>query len=426
MKTLQRDQTQSAGHGGRGGGARASRADALIWEARRRQRRRRLAVGLTAVAVLATALVAVAGHHVNGPHRPAAPDRTGSRPAPARPLLPGVNAAVVMWPSEGPESWMSGAYVDGLGTGHVAVRDLPGIYGCDCFPYVIGTGRQVVYVAWGGVAAVPAGLTGKPRWLGPDGAFAPAATPGHIWKYASGHPDHPTVRLVAVTGGRPGPAVTLPRGTQLLAGTKAGLLLDAPAGHGQTDLALWRPGTAPRTLPHSAAYRWAGADARLVAYATGCRIPVTAKKARLVPGQGYFLCRTLRVFNVVTGELTSFPAPVGTAGWAPDYIFVSATAISPADTMIAAYAKLPPLRQGRVRLYVLRLTGSRHRVRAVPSSVQGLLGATMAWTPDSAWLLYQGPGEHLWAYHPATGKVRTSRTRCCQYIGMFAFPTRPG
>ena len=50
----------------------------------------------------------------------------------------------------------------------------------------------------------------------------------------------------------------------------------------------------------------------------------------------------------------------------------------------------------------------------------------MAWTPDGSWLLYQGPGGHLWAYQPASGKVRTSRAPCCQYIGMLTFPTRPG
>lgn len=168
------------------------------------------------------------------------------------------------------------------------------------------------------------------------------------------------------------------------------------------------------------------ADPRLVLYGTGCTWRETARRASLVGHVGYDICGTLRVFNAVTGKLTSFAAPAGTAGWRLDALFGDVTSISPADMMIAAYAKLPPLRQGRVRLYVLRLTGSRHRVRAVPSSAQGLLGATMAWTPDGSWLLYQGPGGHLWAYQPATGKVRSSRTPCCRYIGMFAFPTRHG
>lgn len=422
METLQRGAAHAGSHG----------ADALIREARRRQRRRRLAVGLTVVAVLASVVAAIAGHRASGHHQPMIGARAGSRPTMPRPLLAGVRAAVVMWPSGGPEAWESGAYVDDLGTGHITLRDLPGIYGCDCHPYLIGTGQQVVYVAWGGVAALPAGLTGRPRWLGSSG-FAPSAAPGHIWQSASTGRGPARVRLVAVTGGRPGPAVTLPRGDWLIAGTDGGLLLDALAGHGLpswrpggNDLALWNPGAAPRTLPYSAAYHWGGADARLVVYGTGCRWGLTARRAPLVPDVGYDMCATLRVVNAVSGELTSFPAPAGTAGWVPDYLgFVSAISISPADTMIAAYAKLPPLRQGGVRLYVLRLTGPRHQVQAVPSSAQGLLGATMTWTPDGSWLLYQGTGEHLWAYQPATGKARTSRTPCCQYIAMTAFRTRP-
>jgi hypothetical protein len=432
MQTLQRDPGQAAGY----------EAGALIQEARRRQRRRHLAAALTAVVVLTAAVAAVAGRHASGHHRQAAPARAGRRPAPPRPLLAGVSAQVVMWPSGGPESWMSGAYVDDLGTGHVALRDLPGIYGCDCDPYVISTGARVVYVAWSGIASLPAGLAGKQRWLGPGGSFAPSATPGYIWRYAKGKPWHGRVSVyqIPAAGGRPGAAITLPQGASLIMGTDGGLLLNPPNGR---HLALWNLGASPRTLPHSAGYQWAGADARLVAYGTGCRWRETARRASLVGRAGYDICRTLRVFDVVTGQLMSFSAPAGTAGWRPNYLFDDANPISPAGTMIAAYAKLggvvrdkkpgrggevkklPPQQQGRVRLYVLRLTGPRHRVRAVPYSAQGLLGATMAWTPDGSWLLYQGPGGHLWAYQPGNGKVRTSRTPCCQYIGMLAFPTRP-
>jgi hypothetical protein len=411
MTTLQRDPARPASHD----------AEALIREARRRQRRRHLAAGLAALVVLATAVAAVAGHRVSGQHRPAA--RAGSRAAPPRPLLAGMNAMVVMWPSAGPESWWSGAYVDDLGTGHIALRDLPGIYGCDCSPYLIGTGPRVVYVAWGGTAALPAALTGRPRFLGSSDSFAPSAAPGHIWllQWNTATGNGPVrARQVAVTGGSPGAPITLPHHDTLMAGTSGGLLLSPPDGR---DLALWTPGAAPTPLPHSAGYRWAGADARLVAYDTACHWRKTARRASLN------ICRTLRVFNAVTGKLASFPAPAGTAGWAPDTfsaVAATSTSISPAGTMAAAYANVPPLRQGRARLYVLRLTGPRPQAQAVPSSAQGQQGGTTAWTPTGAWLLYQGPGGHLWAYQATTGKLRTSRTPCCHYIGMIALPTRPG
>jgi hypothetical protein len=63
----------------------------------------------------------------------------------------------------------------------------------------------------------------------------------------------------------------------------------------------------------------------------------------------------------------------------PDYLgFVSAIAISAGDTRIAAYAKLRPVRQGGVRLYVLRRAALGGRVREVPGSQLAGLGATVA------------------------------------------------
>jgi hypothetical protein len=81
--------------------------------------------------------------------------------------------------------------------------------------------------------------------------------------------------------------------------------------------------------------------------------------------------------------------------------------------MIAAYAAMGPRGEGQVRLYVIRLTGARHQARAVPSAV-AVVSAGTAWTAKGSWLLYQGPGGHLWAYQVASGSVRAFRTPCCQ------------
>ena len=54
---------------------------------------------------------------------------------------------------------------------------------------------------------------------------------------------------------------------------------------------------------------------------------------------------------------------------------------------------------------------------AVPSSAAFLLSVT-AWSPDSSWLFYQGPGQHMWAYQVTTGQARSSTTTCCQYAVM--------
>ena len=59
---------------------------------------------------------------------------------------------------------------------------------------------------------------------------------------------------------------------------------------------------------------------------------------------------------------------------------------------------------------------------AVPSSV-AILSASTAWTAKGSWLLYQGPGGHLWAYQATSGAVRASSTR---HYGMVAVPSHPG
>jgi len=131
----------------------------------------------------------------------------------------------------------------------------------------------------------------------------------------------------------------------------------------------------------------------------------------------------LRIFNVVTGRLASFPAPSGTAGWVPDG-FDLVSAISPGNQMIAAYAATRPKPKHQARLYVIRLTGRSHRARAVPSSAAPFYTRT-AWSAKGSWLLYQGASGHPWAYQVTTGKIRTSSTPCCAYTAMVAVPNRP-
>ena len=69
------------------------------------------------------------------------------------------------------------------------------------------------------------------------------------------------------------------------------------------------------------------------------------------------------------------------------------------------------------RVFIIHLTGPETRAVAVPSSAAFLLSVT-AWSPDSSWLFYQGPGEDLWAYQVTSGQARSSTTTCCQYAVM--------
>jgi hypothetical protein len=204
------------------------------------------------------------------------------------------------------------------------------------------------------------------------------------------------------------------RGSQLAAGTRAGLLLDVPRGH-DFSLALWRPGGAPRLPPYSPR-SGSGLDAtsRLVTYGTGCRDHTTVRN------DYYPTCQVLRVFDVVTGRVQSFGTPPGTAGWMPLGIGVT-QAIAPGGRMIAAYAATMPLGRGRDRLFVLRVGGIGGAPRAVPASGAVLYPRT-AWSAGGSWLFYQGPGGHLWAYQASSGRVRASATPCCGYTVMTAFP----
>jgi len=400
-----------------------ARADpaVLIREARRRKRRRYIAAGLAVGIVVAGAVAAiVAGSRAGGAARVAGDSDTRTSAHPARPApglnLPGAATTVVTWPIGYPYfTSTSGppAYVLELGSGRHWLRQIPDIIGCDCRPYLIGVGGRLVYAGSGGTTTVSAVLTGEPRVLGATQFFAPSATPGQVWliRYSHGYerPGPVFARPVSVATGEAGPKVTMPRRTAaVIRGTDGGFLLQLSRANHRLGLAIWRPGSTPRPLPHSPADSSSAgfdASARLIVYGMGCHIRETTRNAGSF---GYDLCPKLGVLDVRTGQLRSFASPPGTAGWVPSGFNIT-SAISPADTMIAAYAELPPWDQGRSRLYVLRLVSPSGQAIPVPSSV-GLLSASTAWTTSGSWLLYRGPGKHLWAYQVTTGKVRSSRS----------------
>ena len=407
--------------------------EALIKEARRRQRRRYAATGVALAAVLAAAIGALAGlPGASGPRRPSHP-----RPAAghsARPQVPGpipanVGATVLMWPAGGGQDGTIA--VDNLRTGRLgratAVVD-PGEY-----QPVMVTGGWIVYVLNRSVRATSA-VTGKTLVLGKARAFAPSARPGDVWlEQGAGQAGAAAVRIqsVPVSGGRRGPPITppiaLPGGTQLIAGTNAGLLLEPRDSQVRGPYWLWSPGAAPRPLPYSSSAEGFAVSPRLVAYGSDCANHGTAQSLSQGGNFGYYACRTLRVLDVVTGNLESFPAPPGTTGWAPTHggnWAWSRSEIAPTGRMMAVQAVIPPDSQGITRVFVLHLTGQNTKPTAVPSSAAFLLSVT-AWSPDGTWLFYQGTGEHMWAYQVTTGQLRSSATTCCQYAVMATLNSPP-
>jgi hypothetical protein len=404
--------------------------DALIKEARRRQRRRYAATGVAVAAVLAAALGAVADlHGASGPQRasqprPAAGHSAG--PHVPRPIPGSVDTTVLMWPAGlGQDGTID---LDNLRTGQRG-RAAPVVDPGENQPIMLVSG-WVVYVRGKSVRATNA-LTGKTQSLGRTLAFAPSAAPGDVWlEYGSYQPSTTavTIRSVPVAGGRPGPPVTLPRGTQLIAGTDAGLLLEPRFGEVGGPFWLWTPGTAPKALPYSSSAEGFAVSPRLVAYGSNCANPSTAPSLSYGGNFGYYACRTLRVFNVVTGRQQSFAAPPGTEGWAPTHggnWAWSASEIAPSGQMMAAQAVVPPDSHGITRAFILHLTGRDTQASAVPSSAAFLLSVT-AWSPDSSWLFYQGPGQHMWAYNVTTGQARSSTITCCQYDVMATTSSPPG
>ena len=399
--------------------------EALIKEARRRQRRRYIVVGVAVVAVLGSAAGVAAGLSRPGgrlPHShagsPVVPRRTTPTPGP---IPPSVDTTVLFWPA-GFGQCCGATAVDNLTTGRVTESQEPDISEGDFQPLLTQVGRWLVYVG-DGVTAIRDDLSGKPRVLGRTYSFAPSAEPGHVWLFhvRPGTRNQIQAWQVPVAGGANSPPVTLPAGAYLPAirGTDAGLLLQTSQG-----VALWNPGGKPRRLPYSPFGDGFDASARLVAYGTGCTSQVTVPNGLFDANAGYDTCRMMRIFDVVTGRLTSFAAPHGTAGWVPDD-FDLVNAISPGNTMIAAYAATRPQGQGVVRLYLVPISNASGAPRAVPSSAAHLFART-AWSANGSWLFYQGPGGNMWAYQVNSGEVRASGTSCCDYSVMIAAPSNPG
>jgi hypothetical protein len=403
--------------------------EALIKEARRRQRRRYVATGVAVAAMLAAALGVSAGlHGGSGPRRPAAhgPGLAAGHSAgpPVPGLIPGnAGTTVLMWPGQDYKIDLDNLHTGKLGQA-IPVVD-PGEYQ----PIMLVSG-WIVYVSNSSVWATDA-VTGKTHVLGKTLAFAPSAAPGDVWlEYGSYRPTVTavTVRPVPVAGGRPGPPVTLPRGTQLVAGTGAGLLLEPRFSEVGGPFRLWTPGTTPTALPYSSSAEGFAVSPRLVAYGSKCANKSTAQDLSYGGNFGYHACRTLRVLDVITGRLRSFAKPAGTTGWVPTHggnWAWSVSEIAPSGQRMAAEAVIPPDSQGIARVFVLHLTGRGMRATAVPSSAAFLLSVT-AWSPDNSWLFYQGPGEHMWAYQVTTGQVRASTTPCCQYAVMATTSSPPG
>jgi hypothetical protein len=408
--------------------------DALIREARRRHRRRYLVISLAAIAVAAATAALFASADTGGHQRPAIHRANGPAVAHASAaampnglVLDGAATTIVLWPVGAPAfgpGFGPPAYTGDLATGQFAQRTIPAIAGGDFQPYAIAVGTRLVYVGSAGTMAIYASLTGRPKALGPTPFFAPSATASQVWLVNYRNYVPVSARQVPVAGGASGPAITLPASTAIvLRGTDAGFLLEVrDRNRNRLGLRLWQPGSEPRSLPYLAAGSpdapiSIGFDAtpRLVAYGTGCRLSETAANAPVDPSTAYETCPTLQVLDALTGRLVSVAAPAGATGWIPNG-FNAVSAISPDRKMIAAYAATRP-REARVRLYVIRLgTG---RATAVPLSAASMYAKT-AWSANSAWLLYQGPGGHLWAYKVTSGKTQASGTPCCLYTAMVA------
>jgi hypothetical protein len=412
-------------------GTRPSPED-LIREARRRQRRRQVVIVLVVAALAGSVATVVAelGGRSAGPVGPPAPHKaTGPAPAGATtwpPLVSGTDTSLLMWPV-GPASFSAAggppSHFEDLATGRVRNSAEPAISAGDFQPLLAQTGRWLVYVG-NGTTAIRDDLRGKPRVLASTQFFVPAADPGRVWLFKFAPGTHRRIRAwtTSIAGDRPSRTVMLPAGDYLPAvrGTDAGLLLQTSHG-----LALWKPGSKPRTLPYTPNLSDGfDASARLVAYGSACASHGTKAKVSQHPNVGYYACRMLRIFNVVTGRMTSFRAPAGTAGWVPNG-FDLVNALSPQGTMIAAYAAVGSAGSGQVRLYVLSTRNGAAPARLVPSSGAFLFART-AWTVRGGWLLYQGPGEHLRAYQPGTGMKQKSTTPCCRYTVMVSVPSGSG
>ena len=233
--------------------AQSPEVEALIKEARRRQRRRYAATGVAVTAVLAAAIGAFAGlHGASGPGRliqprPGLPAGHPARPRVPAPIPASINTTVLMWPA-GLEQDGTIA-LDNLRTGRLG-HATPVVDPGENQPVMVTSGR-IVYGMNNSVRSADA-VTGKTLVLGMAQAFAPSATASEVWlEQGSGQVGAAAIRIrsVRVSGGPHGPPMTLPGGTQLVAGTDAGLLLEPRGGELHGPYWLWTPGTAPEPLP---------------------------------------------------------------------------------------------------------------------------------------------------------------------------------
>jgi hypothetical protein len=405
--------------------SRSTDPDALIKEARRRQRIRYL---LTAGALLATcgtgtglyATLSSKPPPARPPHRSPEPSPAPSK-EPLVPRLPPIAARVAMWPMGYPLGVGNYAgppfVIDDLRTGHYVQTGRVNLCCGDYQPLMITVGRWFVY-AGNGATAIRSNLRGRPRVLGRTAFFAPSATPGHVWLVYTGRRSA-RIRQVRVDRGAPGPAITLPPRTQLVAGTRAGLLLQNRNGR----LRLWLPGHPMRPLPGNPS--WGNGFAvtpTLIAYGTRCRNASIPASASFEPNTGYAVCSMLRVFDVRSGRVHSFPAPIGTTGWVPPEFYLE-NPISLGGARMAAEAVVPSAANNRGRLYVLPIAGDDRRPVAVPASA-GHLFSKAAWSPGGSWLLYQGRRFSLWGYNVHTHAVRSTSVPCCLYTIMAVIPAR--
>jgi hypothetical protein len=392
----------------------AQMPEALIREARRRQRRRRLGIGLAFLALAAGtwSIIGFPGAGSGGPRRSAAPTGPAvprpQRPTPRRPIPRNVDTTLLLW-GTGP------SYLDDLSarTRSTKAPVLRHIAYGDYQPLAAVVGDDVVYVG-SGTSVVGRAAAGRPRQLTEHSGFAPAARPGHIWS-ASLHDKTQVIRRISLAAGKPGPAITLPRGTELIRGTAAGLLIWPFATHAagpNNGLELWRPGGKPRPLPDSPEWQ-NGFDAtsRLVVYGGHC--------IQYDPRVSYAGCRSLRVFNVISQHLRTFAKPPGTAGWVPTEFGLDDN-VAPDRRLLAANA-LTSQRTIQTRAYVVPLDGSA--ISVAPKSLSRV--GRLAWSIHHGWLFYRGPRHRLWAYQPRTGRVRATATPCCQYTVMAAVPNPP-
>jgi hypothetical protein len=283
----------------------------------------------------------------------------------------------------------------------------------DFQPVAAVIGDRFLFVGHG-VSVVGPRLTGRPRRFAHTSGFFPAADTAHVWLLTS-HGQNHFIRRESLKTGAADRSIELPRSTVLVQGTKAGLLLENYKARG-APLELWNPGGAPSLLPHSPS--WADgftATPRLIAYGTDCR--GLSPAAETDPDA----CGVLRVLDVVTGRVASYPSPPRTLGWVP-FEFNLVDAISKSSTHLAAVAAISPRHADRGRLYTVPLTSSSGEPTAVPGSA-GSVRSRVAWSARGNWLFYQGPTRTLQAYQVSTGRMRTSSTPCCQYTVMAAVPS---